>query len=634
MKRTRVNQAVAPDLLVNRAGWVLFGLLVVLVVRYQLHLLNYIEWADESETVLTAKLIARGATLYFDVFNHHGPLTFLPGLLVEQVGNFGVSGHRVPIMIAQWLALAALFFSPLIRDSLVARIYTGLVATALVLYWPELFGHMYKYQVLAGLMLMVILAQYSLPAIACPERISPARTILCNLLIGSLPFLAITYLPASALLFAAGCNRARWKLAALAVLAAIALNLVFLGSFGSFAGYFAYHIYLNIAVLPDYIGGGSLLQMIDSIYRSSTLDLWRFMIFVANALAVARLASREPGLPWRSLLVAGALASLLLRVGDLPFHDMPYYYASLALPLLLIRRSQRLATQSALVIGAVLAVCLVKVSLLVPGDRQRLEARAIPYATEFTELARALTTRDERIIAYTFNVIDYLLADRLPASGNFFYFPWQKTYNENPVLGIQIDTCAEIRRNRPKVVLLDHSLVLGRFPWDSYGGCVQAFVDEAYTRVLDKPFYVRRDLSLEAIGVAAEGQSYEIRDNETRTADTPYGLIFGEAPTGQLKRLGVALRETDGSPGDVELHLVGSDGATARGRPSEHQHGLYWRFDIPPQAQAFDSAALAHRGEGDFTVLESHSEHGERYSCLVYEYRDGSRRFTPGCPLH
>src|ERR1700761_579116 len=99
-------------------GWSLFALWAVLVVRYQYNLLNYLQYPDESETIVTAKMMAAGSVLYRDIFNHHAPLTFLTGFVLEKFGSFGVPGHRVPIAIMQLIALATIFFSPLLKDNL------------------------------------------------------------------------------------------------------------------------------------------------------------------------------------------------------------------------------------------------------------------------------------------------------------------------------------------------------------------------------------------------------------------------------------------------------------------------------------------------------------------------------------
>ena len=44
---------------------------------------------------------------------------------------------------------------------------------------------------------------------------------------------------------------------------------------------------------------------------------------------------------------------------------------------------------------------------------------------------------------------NYIFANRLPASGYFFYFPWQKEYNDKPVLGVKIDPIKDILEKKP-----------------------------------------------------------------------------------------------------------------------------------------------------------------------------------------
>lgn len=90
--------------ILNLATGLIFSIFVVLTIRYQTKLLTYIEMGDESETIVAAKMIAAGDSLYSGIFNHHGPLTFLPGVLLEYFGDFGVPGYRIPIAILQLVA--------------------------------------------------------------------------------------------------------------------------------------------------------------------------------------------------------------------------------------------------------------------------------------------------------------------------------------------------------------------------------------------------------------------------------------------------------------------------------------------------------------------------------------------------
>ena len=115
------------------ASAVALALVALLVVRYQAYLLDYVEWGDESETIVVAKMMAAGMSLYSEIFNPHGPLTFLPGYLLELAGSFGIRGHRIPIAALQWAALASLYFSPLLVDRVIRNIYAAIAASVMVL---------------------------------------------------------------------------------------------------------------------------------------------------------------------------------------------------------------------------------------------------------------------------------------------------------------------------------------------------------------------------------------------------------------------------------------------------------------------------------------------------------------------
>ncbi len=91
------------------------------------------------------------------------------------------------------------------------------------------------------------------------------------------------------------------------------------------------------------------------------------------------------------------------------------------------------------------------------------------------------------------------MAKRLPASGQFFYLPWQADIEKEPVLGIRLDACADISKAMPKVLKLDQWRVFGLYSWDRYGQCIQQLADTHYVKIKDKPFYVRKDLASEGL---------------------------------------------------------------------------------------------------------------------------------------
>ncbi|MFX5595134.1 hypothetical protein ABTD92_20995, partial [Acinetobacter baumannii] len=83
------------------------------------------------------------------------------------------------IAILQLVSLAALLFSPLIRNqhAIVRVTYTLLIATIYAGILPAGLGHTYSYQVLCGIMLSVAFSTWLLPQIAGELRVGTARTI-------------------------------------------------------------------------------------------------------------------------------------------------------------------------------------------------------------------------------------------------------------------------------------------------------------------------------------------------------------------------------------------------------------------------------------------------------------------------
>ena len=468
------------------------ALFVLLAIRYQYFLLRHIEWGDESETVVTAKMMAAGQRLYSEIFNHHGPLTFLSGVVLESFGNFGVRAHRVPVALLQCAGLLSIYFSPLFSSKSVKIGCTVFAASVMLLYFPELLGHMYTYQAITGAFLLIILFLYTFPAILRPDSVTFARSFTGSVLIAGLPFLAVTYIPLAGILFIASLRKRYLRPALAGTAVGIAANLLFLAAYSSFPGYLAFHFYLNSTILPIYLGSPTFESFVFVTLRALTSNLGQFSYFMGAAAGMMVLASREKGVPWRTILLALGIASLLIRGED--FHGLPYYYAVVGLVTLLTLRIATLNTQAKIMSAFVIIILTLKVSLVLPGERQYFTMRKIAQETEFSKLVQKFTSKDDKIIAYTNRNYDYIVADRLPASGNFFYFPWQEKYNENPQYGIKIDTCEQIAAYRPKVMLLDKWKVWDRFPWESYAGCVQALVDEHYTQVPGRPYYLRNDI--------------------------------------------------------------------------------------------------------------------------------------------
>ncbi|MCP3851697.1 MAG: hypothetical protein GY694_15885 [Gammaproteobacteria bacterium] len=479
---------------------ILFVIFVLFVVRSQYLQLNTLEWGDESETIVISKLIASGKKLYSEVFSQHGPLIFFVGIITEQFGDFKHQGYRVAIAIGQLLALFSIYFSPLFRRKTYANIYTAIAATVLVIYMHPLFAHMYMYHTIAGIMLVIILSQYTLPSIVAPERLTPTGIFLGNFLLGALPFAAITYLPASLILVVASLRKEYLKKSLLSISGGFFCNLIFLLLISSVAGYLAVHIYLNFFIYSS-LPHTSLSSFSDVYYTVIELaanDFPRYLLFSITFFSILKLSSYEKKLPWRSLLVAIAIGGLMIRGGG--FWGLPYYYASLVFPIVFFMESSKLNPRYLLFISLFLVLCILKLSLTLPDDKAIRKRTELPQTSEFSRLVQRLTNDEDRIISYSFKPFEYLVSNRLPASGHIYYLPQQEMYKQNPKFGIEIDACEEINTYQPKIMLIDKWRAWGRFSWDSYGECIQKIIDRNYIQVLKKPYYVRQDILLNHMG--------------------------------------------------------------------------------------------------------------------------------------
>lgn len=474
----------------NLLYWSIFSFFAFLIIRYQIRLLDYFEWGDESETIVTAKMMAAGHRLYSEVFNMHGPLTFLPGYVLELFGSFGIKAHRVVMIVLQWCGLAAIYFSPLLRSRWIRLIYTVIAASIYLASYSEIFSHTYTYQAIAGLLLAIILSQYVLPSIALRSPISREWVFVGNTLIACLPFLAITYIPVALCLFMAAFRMKDLKLIALGSGMGLSINFIFLGIAGSFSGYLAIHYYLNLKVVPLFLGGASPLEMLHSAFINAVNGP---QALVASGIIVAACVRLMAGsrAVLRTLLLVVGIESLLLRGSG--FQGLPYWYAITAIPLIFFKETFAISRKFYPLLVAALIFCVVKLLIILPDDKIRIRSKPVPKFTPFSELVKRYTDKEDRILAYSFQNYQYILADRLPGSANFFYLPWQAKYSESPVLGVTLDACGDIRKNRPKMLLIDKMNVNGEWPWESYAACIQELINQDYLQVRGTHYYIRTD---------------------------------------------------------------------------------------------------------------------------------------------
>lgn len=614
--------------------WIVGGLGLLALLAYQYRLLDFVEWGDESETIVAAKMMVAGSSLYREIFNHHGPLTFLPGMIVEALGGHSIQAHRVFIALLQLVSLAGVFFSPLIRHKHASlRVtYVMLVGTIYVGFFPASFGHSYIYQVICGLMLSIALSYWLLPMLGHARPPSRAQSIVGSALIASLPFLAVTYVPVAVMLLGASLRRDNWKHVLAGTAGAVLFNLVFLISTGSIKGFLAFHIYMNSALLAQYNGGQTLLQLVGYAFSTATADLSSLLLLTLLVISLTAAASAGKGFPWRHILVALGLGSLLLRGGG--FHGLSYAYAALVFPLLL---AALVPPTRPIHRSMLLVLCCVLLARLVmggPDERRQLKERRIPQTTEFAKVAEALTEPGDRILAYSFQNYQYIAANRLPASGYYFFLPWQRDYMDKPVLGIRIDPCKDIETNKPKLVMLDEWNVWDRYAWASYGGCVIDLMAKDYLRLPATPYYVRRDVG-ERIGLATSESRELIPSAPVKAGDHFDVPDERGADARQPLRVGIMIgTHSRRNEGTLALTTMGDNGqATSLGNQSlaDVKDNAFTYFPVPEGARGDLSINI--QAGGGVSVWEARGKDGVVQPCTVVEYTSGPPSFTAGCPV-
>ncbi len=185
------------------------------------------------------------------------------------------------------------------------------------------------------------------------------------------------------------------------------------------------------------------------------------------------------------------IESLLLRGSG--FQGLPYWYAITAIPLIFFKETFAISRKFYPLLVAALIFCVVKLLIILPDDKIRIRSKPVPKFTPFSELVKRYTDKEDRILAYSFQNYQYILADRLPGSENFFYLPWLEKYSLTQVLGVTLDTCGDIRKNRPKMLLIDKMNVNGEWPWESYAACIQELINQDYLQVRGTHYYIRTD---------------------------------------------------------------------------------------------------------------------------------------------
>lgn len=617
------------------AVFIVFIFFVFIAIRYEIRIWNYLEWGDESETIVAAKMIISGMKLYSDFFNHHGPLTFLPGIITEFFGGHSIRAHRMTISFLQLITAISLYYSPLITNRLVSKIVLVISAYLALGYYVDIMGQTYMYQVLAGFMLIIIFSSYVLPELM-NVRNSKWACYSGIFMLGCLPFLAITYLPITVLTFIACLRKRNFKVLLVLISISILLNVLLLISIGSIKGFYAYHLYMNFEILPQY-SFSTISVMMYRIYLTLTADAQSFLFLLIMLFSACKTAKCEKYLPWRTLLIFAGIISLMVRGPG--FQALPYYYLIFSLiPVLFIHHTLRHYTCK-LAFVIMTFICVLKLGMFYSADKDKIASRSIVSATPFAKLARAITNENDKVIVYSFRPFEYIVSNRLPASGYYFYLPWQEKYNERPVLGVEIDACSDIKNALPKLMYIDKWKVWNRYDWDSYAACVQGVIEQNYTPIHNTPYYISNafikshpDVYLG--GAAVLKPSSPLSDNDELDV-IPHDSVLPM----QLDISSVAIRFATYKKrltGTIEFEYLFSNGkkTTDSINAIDIQDNEYLWLHIPTGNGSLEKISLKSTQGKLLSVWQSQNELGGYETCSIIKYANGNSHYVKGCPLY
>lgn len=634
------------------------------------------EFGDESEKFVAAQMMLHGMTLYRDIFAHHGPVSYIIAhLYAALVSPTDFSYIRWVMVLMALMSAASIYLSPSLRST-PARLWTvGIFLSLLSSIWVLQGIHMVLYHQIGGFLLVVPVTQLFVPLLL-GDTPSKAGVVLSGLTIVISCFTAYSFGPTSVLLVLAclilvlvRTGMAGLRRFVLYFAAGLALGLLLLLSwmsiFSDLKGYLVYHFYFNQAVYSQFIDFS--LADVKNVFKLSFTPATTTHSFVLIGFLgwLFVLASRFFPAADNNLRFWGSLAILIFVLaialvnprGGIGIHEAGFVILNMALFALsaaLCLQSPRFGTPRAsaaqIVIGAMATIVAVLIfeqvsrhGISSPHQTPKKElqqhvVRMRPADAPVFEFIRSVSKPEGDMLALIFNPGVYIRSDRRPASGHYYYLPWQAAYNKNPVDDYKIDICKDITEHRPSVIFFDDWKVLQTYPIDEYEPCVPAIIKNKYTAVGNgSQLFLRSDL------LTAETKPYPVEGvqllaSPQLTAGLPLDLFMTEQPVSQLKglkRIGIRFG-TYARPnaGQAELRLVRADGTEHRQiiALSELADNAYSHFDL--DGSRYVSGRIVGVSGGGISTWESHAANGEVLTCLAYEYADGQRGFTPGCPFY
>ena len=490
--------------------------------------LRLFEIGDETEKFVAAKMLRHGQHLYRDVFAHHGPIAYMMAhFYTAVVSETDFSFIRLELAVLALASCFAISFSPILKN-----ITTRIWAAALYLFilssvWAVQSIHMLLYQQIGGFLFVIALSQMLIPALLA-EPISKAGLFFSGFSLTLACFSAYAFGPAAVLFVASStlaliATKQNLKIHAsnflLGSVLAIAIVVWWLIFFGDLLGYLIYHFYFNQEIYTHFIAF-STRQILNNLLFSTASDhiiqTLAVSFFGVWACALAFITLNKTATAKSFVLKSAAICLLFMAVllvnprGQYGFHNAGFVVLNFAAIALLAAFILQKQLSSLSVRSTVCALtCMVLFIFFVEyasksavSTMSGVTKKEYPLQLVDLKLSddpvyhyiRSIVKDNETILSLPFNPILYVKANRLPASGHYYYLPWQATYNRAPLLDYKIDICNDIDIKKPPVIWFDDWRVWNHFSISEYEPCIPTILAKHYIQHPEDPsFFIRTD---------------------------------------------------------------------------------------------------------------------------------------------
>jgi hypothetical protein len=604
----------------------IFLLVFSLIFTKQITLSKYLRWEDEFDSVLTNKMLDNGLKLYEQIYNPHGPSPFILGIILEKINNFGIIDYRILVIILQLIVMALVVYSPIVKNTIDRLIILIIIQAILFMGMVDLFSQTFTYQNFAGLSLLVIITRLTIPIWVLKQQVSRPILILCSILLTNLFFLSFAYLPIIIILLYLSFPRKDKKLFVIGLSVPLAINTFFILIFGSLSGYLIQHFYVNLFILPKYYANHSIINFPENIYKSLGDHFLPITILTIIIILILKIKYQIKKLD----LVIFVLGIISLLIRGVDFQALPFYYLWLGILIILIVQSTKI-----LILRRVLLIfCTVLLIFLITSLRQeKISNNQIPEITDFGQLAEFFTDNDDKVFAYTYANSEYVLANRLPAISDFYYLPMQfDLYSKNQETINKV--CNQLKEFPPKIGFFAKYDFSEVNPWDSYGKCVNDFINEFYYALTFPNLLVRKDLLMSSPNKSSEDLERKMAPSQKITKNSYHNLnieSFDKNMDFQINRIGI-LFATYQSKVDGNLRLVTQNTAgevrTVIVDGEQISDNRYTFVDLKPDYYA--SFRIYVDEDFELSVWEM-SGIDTTESCVVTKYTNGKFDLTHGC---